>query len=280
MAAMIAGTNCTAGTQGPSHKASSDTTAENKTLRVVLIRHPYTIANAAGLLQGSTDSPLTQYGVQQMDHLCSRIPTDPFFASHLPPSLILTSPLGRCRRLADSLAAALAPGSLPAAITALQERDFGQLECTKKGVHAGSRFPQGSAGKKKESRDAFEARVKSGFKECLTAGWDAIAPSRSHSLIFVVTHGLWISTFARAFLPAASPVPFADNTGMFIVDATVSHGPDAPSLVNVQLIKANHHPHLTDMARKQRGLSNLPDDGKQSKLSSFFGKRKQRDDED
>lgn len=263
--------------------------------RFVLQRHPYTLANANGLLQGSTDSPLTQHGVQQMEHLCAFLASSSSSSSPirpLPPLALCTSPLGRCLRLARAISSAVPSCPEPVQLPALEEKDFGQLECTKRGVHAGSKLPKGPNGKKRESGDAFDRRVRRGVSECIKVAIDAAAavtppasfsPSSSSSpppppLVFLVTHGLWISAFARLFLPGQR-VPFAENTGMFVVDIDVDA--DSQAVAHARLVEANYHPHLQSMARKQRGLSNLADDGKQAKLSSFFGtKRKQRDDDD
>ncbi|CAO1631023.1 unnamed protein product [Sympodiomycopsis kandeliae] len=261
-----------------------DVPPRSSTLRLVLIRHPYTIANAQGLLQGSTDSALTQYGVQQMEKLTSYFAsgyesTEPSLLSPLPPLHIISSPLGRCMRVAQSLSESMKGAPAVTQLKDLQEKDFGPLECTKKGVHAGGSFPKPTSGSVKETREIFEARVRRAVTHILKLG----ETTQDHKpLIVIVTHGLWISTFARLYLNPNGTTfvpfaPFAENTGMFIVDAT-THSFQRTSM---SLVKANWMPHLQDMAKRQRGLSNIADDGKQRKLSAFFAKpKRQREDED
>ncbi|CAO1627739.1 unnamed protein product [Parajaminaea phylloscopi] len=183
--------------------------------RLILIRHPQTEANAAHLLQGSTDSPLTQLGAAQLRSLAE---TFAAWSEDDLPHLIIHSPLSRCKRLAaavaDGVTAArkdarrgrkaaprpylsqeqsdlcdtsprqstasssrvtldsgrpdasecdeegIDPADLLLPSRDLQERDFGSMECTRRGTHAGPRFPRVAAGVKRESDDAFRTRVR------------------------------------------------------------------------------------------------------------------------
>ena len=62
-----------------------------------LIRHGQTVANAAGLIQGRSDPPLTELGQRQAQAVAARLP---------PQGRILCSPLGRARHTAELAAAA------------------------------------------------------------------------------------------------------------------------------------------------------------------------------
>lgn len=67
-----------------------------------LIRHGETDANAAGVWQGSTDSPLNERGIAQARALAQRIARE-----QLPIRAIYTSPLRRARQTAEFIAQAL-----------------------------------------------------------------------------------------------------------------------------------------------------------------------------
>lgn len=114
----------------------------------------------------------------------------------------------------------------------LQEKDFGPLECTHRGVHAGANFPKADPGAKRESGEDFRRRVKraglTGMHEaCELAAVDlkqlglerhSRTDHRSHTddrelpVVLLVTHGIWISTFLKLFPPAilsaGAMVPF------------------------------------------------------------------------
>lgn len=167
--------------------------------RLILIRHPHTIANAAGVLQGSTDSPLSDLGQRQLDRLCACIEAE--WSHEDLPSVIVHSPLGRCRALAARIAElvdrrleAAQRGSSPngaaddpsvdedvtikgvkhggvntrqqhPTVTLLpsldlQEKSFGPAECTRRGVHAGPAFPRAQPGTRRESEEDFRMRVR------------------------------------------------------------------------------------------------------------------------
>ena len=70
---------------------------------LLLVRHGQSEANAAGLLIGRADSPLTELGHRQAaalgEALAARAPA---------PAALLTSPLQRARQTAAAIAAALA----------------------------------------------------------------------------------------------------------------------------------------------------------------------------
>ena len=69
-------------------------------VEITLVRHAETTANAGGIWQGRSDSPLTDLGAGQVTRLAKRL------ATHEPFDLMVTSPLGRARTTADALGVA------------------------------------------------------------------------------------------------------------------------------------------------------------------------------
>lgn len=68
--------------------------------RFLLVRHGVTEHTAAGVYSGRADPPLTADGVAQAARVARRI------VGEFRPSVVLTSPLARCRRTAEPVAAA------------------------------------------------------------------------------------------------------------------------------------------------------------------------------
>ena len=124
---------------------------------LTLIRHAQTEANAAHLLQGSSDSPLTALGRRQAEAL----PANPHFTQQQPTALFV-SPLGRTRATAAPLAASLK--LTPELRPGLQERDFGAREGTRRGVHQRG-FEKGTG--RGESEEAWRRRVRDEGRELL-----------------------------------------------------------------------------------------------------------------
>lgn len=380
----------------PSSSSSGSSTASSSRPilgRLILLRHPNTEANAAGILQGSTDSPLTQHGERQLERLCGFFGQDEDgkdvegkqgvvaggWAAEELPVMIAHSPLERCARLARRVAGVvqgrreraskeeeergeqqlgvgddddedgshdLPPppssppnGAPPAATSAptsspaqpspsrppllypsidLQEKDFGPLECTRRGVHAGPSFPLPPPNAKRETDEQFRSRVRRSMRLWITKlvkrgreereEWELeqMAPGTGVAgaedpptppTLLVVTHGMFISTALRLFQPSISPnspnlsvdtpVSFADNTGMFLLEVAAS-GADAGAW-SLRLVRANWTPHLVGLTRpskKAAGLMAAGADRRQRKLDGFFGaaagkqegKRKREDD--
>lgn len=88
--------------------------------RVTLLRHAQSEGNAQGVLQGQSDFPLSETGVQQAEALARRWRKDRVLFD-----CILSSPLSRARQTAEIIAAALgAPLELN---KDWMERDNGQI---------------------------------------------------------------------------------------------------------------------------------------------------------
>ena len=116
--------------------------------------------------------------------------------------------------------------------------------------------------------------------------------------IILVSHGLWISTFFFLFLGPDSKPAFAANTGQFTIELsegaragdldgfftsskTAVAAPDptpksastrsSSALPRIRMIITNELQHLSGVKRQRGGIGRLPEDGRQPKLSSFFG---------
>lgn len=310
--------------------------------RLILLRHPNTEANAAGVLQGSTDSPLSEHGERQQDRLCTLLEQDVEdgggWEVHDLPMMIAHSPLERCARLARrvgevvgrrrerererqrvrgfgaevvepiqaeeaahrELGSNTASTSISSSINTapplypsidLQEKDFGPLECTRRGIHAGPSFPRPSATAKRESKEQFTNRVRRSMRLWIGKLVRTSPPKEGvPPTLLIVTHGLFISTALRILAPQAgpgmaadAPIPFAENTGMYLLevvgarpknvdgDAAATAG---SGTLTLRLIRANWTPHLAGLTRPRRGgLAAAAADSKQRRLDAFFSPR-------
>lgn len=90
---------------------------------LILVRHGQSEANAAGLLVGRTDSPLTELGRRQ-----AGATADALAAGERRLTRILTSPLVRARDTAQIVGAALGSADAPEVEGRLIELDYGELE--------------------------------------------------------------------------------------------------------------------------------------------------------
>ena len=182
----------------------------------------------------------------------------------------------------------------------LAERDFGTLESTKGGV-APSGYQRGSG--KGEDRAVFQRRVRAVGQRWIDFAWRAAkARQQGRSVsgstgedtcnehepfhLVIVTHGLWLSTFLSLFLEPNAKPPFAANTGQFFLELGGGQPPaffskrkrdadeEASDLPALRLIRANDVVHLAGVRRQKGGISRLPEDGSQPKLSAFFSATK------
>jgi probable phosphoglycerate mutase len=91
-------------------------------VRIALVRHGQTDWNAAGLFQGSSDTPLNDVGRAQAAESAARLTAQPWDA-------VVSSPLSRARETAAIIADVLGI-PLGAAYPELVERDYGPFEGT------------------------------------------------------------------------------------------------------------------------------------------------------
>jgi probable phosphoglycerate mutase len=93
----------------------------DRTLRILLLRHGQTDANAAGVLQGHQPTPLNRLGVRQAARLAERLAS-----FHPPVEVLISSDLPRATQTAGTIAAAC--GLKLVVDVAWRERGFGLLE--------------------------------------------------------------------------------------------------------------------------------------------------------
>lgn len=269
---------------------ASDSTSKKPLIS--LIRHAETVANVAHLLQGSTDSPLSVHGQNQVNALVKaiqrgRVDSNDRTNGSCPllkgvaPTEIWSSPLGRTWKLANAICDALEASSDKDATqdehsrrqrrinlvarSGLEEKSFGNRECSRAGKHV-SDFPVGV----KPMEDAYNwrARVKEEGKAVLERAVAMTSESgtqRSH--LVIVSHGLWISCFFDLFLNSSMRPPFADNTGLFTV--AIEEG----SNDKLTVICANDTSHLTGLKRQRGGIGSSASDKRQKTLGDMWKKK-------
>jgi len=154
---------------------------------VHVVRHGQTTWNAAGRIQGQSDSELSELGRAQADKVAAAIAARPLAA-------LYTSDLKRARQTAAPLAAATQ--LVPIARSSLRERHYGELE-TLTWPEVLERFPDMHAALRAgdpkvrlpggESREDLVARIVPAF--------DAIADTHGDEEVCVVTHGGVLAAF-------------------------------------------------------------------------------------
>jgi broad specificity phosphatase PhoE len=182
-------------------------------MRLLLIRHGESTANADGRLQGHLDIPLSDRGRRESDLLAERL-------SRLTIDALYTSTLSRARETAETVANRL--GLDVVERPALMERDVGELAgLTRDEIRA--RYPEyiraRTAGAANvtvagyESDDDLAQRVMRVLEE--------IVGDHPRQTVAVVTHGGVIAVACRQTLqmPVARPGPFVvSNAGITTFD--------------------------------------------------------------
>lgn len=90
-------------------------------MKALLIRHPQTEWNRAGIIQGRLDSPLTPRGPEECNALITALQ-----AEGLTPGVVISSPAGRAQQMAARIAAHFTCNVQ--LCDALQEQHFGEFE--------------------------------------------------------------------------------------------------------------------------------------------------------
>lgn len=172
-------------------------------MRLLLIRHAESSANAEGRLQGRLDVSLSERGRRESDRLAARI-------APLAVAALYVSPLARARDTGQVVAARI--GLTPIERPGLMERDVGALAgLTRDEILA--RFPQYAAARAArrpidvpgfEADEPFARRVRSVFEEIISA--------HEEQIVAVVTHGGVIGAFIRHALQ--QPIP----SGTLVID--------------------------------------------------------------
>ncbi len=145
--------------------------------RLLILRHPETEANVSGRWVGRGDSPYTERGILQAALLAEEI-------VRFAPDEIRSSPLRRCRTVAESAAASL--GLEPVFDDRLLELDFGQAEgltyaeTQERGVRFDFKSEDAPVAPGGESRRDIFDRTARALDAALAA---------DHTRVAIVTHG-------------------------------------------------------------------------------------------
>jgi broad specificity phosphatase PhoE len=214
-------------------------------MRLLLIRHGESIANAEGRLQGHLDVLLSDRGRRQADCLGEKL-------APLGVEALYSSPLRRAAETAEIIGARL---GLPVQEREpLMERNVGVLEgLTRDEIIA--KFPRYMPARTElrqieiegfEQDEAFASRV----RDIL----GSIIEAHAGQTVAVVTHGGIIFSFCRQSLqmPTVRPGPFAiDNASITSFDIRDGDGV-APGRPRVQLITLNDTCHLRALGEAPR----------------------------
>ena len=207
-------------------------------MRLLLIRHGESTANADGRLQGHLDIPLSDRGRRESDQLAERL-------SRLTIDALYTSTLSRARETAETVAKRL--GLDVVERPALMERDVGELAgLTREEIRA--RYPQYA-----RARAAGDANVTvAGYEsdddlaQRVTRVLEEIVEDHPRQTVAVITHGGVIAVACRQTLqmPVARPGPFAvSNVGITTFD--MREGDSDPWVrPRMQLVTLNDTCHL------------------------------------
>jgi broad specificity phosphatase PhoE len=180
-------------------------------VRLYVIRHAQSLANAEGRLQGHLDFALTELGHDQCARLAERLAGEGV-------ETLYSSPLGRARTTAEAIAERL---RLPIhALDGLRERDVGEIAGLTR-AEILERFPHYV-----HARARVQAVEIAGFEQDSTlagrvaAAFDQITGGEGER-VAIVSHGGVIGAFCRAALgmPLVRPSPFAiDNASITVFE--------------------------------------------------------------
>ena len=212
-------------------------------MRLLLIRHGETSANAEGRLQGHQDYSLSDRGRRDGALLADRL-------SQVAIEVLYASPLKRASETAEIVARRI---RLPVEERPdLMERDVGELGgLTREEIRA--RFPEyvreRASGNATVTVPGFESD--GDFIERVRRGLGEIIEDHAHQTVAVVTHGGVIGAVVRETLrtPVVRPAPF-DIANASITTIEVLAGElDARARPRVRLISLNDTCHLDGVAR-------------------------------
>jgi probable phosphoglycerate mutase len=207
---------------------------------LLLVRHGQSQANAAGLLLGRADSPLTELGRLQAEALGEVLASRATAACR-----ILTSPLQRARQTADAIASAYAgatahaagststtsPRALPEVSVdgRLVELDYGELE----GM-APSKLPPGlwehwcsdATWRPPGGETLWEVTAR------VSAACEELAAEAAQGEVIVVSHVSPIKAAVAWALRAGPEVSWRLSLGVASITRIATDGPRGPALVS------------------------------------------------
>jgi 2,3-bisphosphoglycerate-dependent phosphoglycerate mutase/probable phosphoglycerate mutase len=166
-----------------------------------MVRHGQTLLNKAGRYQGRNDSPLTDYGQQQVAALARRLRRIPF-------EVALVSPTGRARATAQTVLEGRAAAVLEVDAPGWAETGHGRWEgLTYREVlarfrdEAQARFASGAEGKPAGGESLAEVAARVG------AAWADLLQRYPGGRVLVVTH----ATPIQLVLCATSRLPISEH---------------------------------------------------------------------
>ena len=197
---------------------------------LLLVRHGQSRANAAGLLIGRADSPLTGLGHQQAVALGEVLASRGVAAGR-----ILTSPLQRAMKTAQVIAAAYASVIEPAALPQVKvdgrfvERDYGELDET-----APSELPPGlwdrwrsdAAWRPPGGETLGEVRAR------VSAACEELSAEAARSDVVVVSHVSPIKAAVTWALGGGPELSWRLSLGVASITRISTGGPVGPALVS------------------------------------------------
>lgn len=168
-----------------------------------LIRHGKTQGNMERRYVGSTDEPLCEAGIQEIQERRTAW-KQAFLSQNMRrnlPETIFVSPMLRCRQTAELLF----PHIMQTAILDFREMDFGQFEYRNyKELANDARYQAfiDSGGSldfpDAESQQQFRQRVRKAFAQCMEQGGVSVAEESQKPLVFVL-HGGTIMAIMEAY---------------------------------------------------------------------------------
>ena len=207
-------------------------------MRLLLVRHGESSANAEGRLQGHLDFTLSERGRRESERLADHL-------ARLPIAALYTSPLRRARETAEIIA-----GRIQVALVerpALMERDVGELAGLSP-EEMRAQHPQAARAREGKRADMPVAGYESDddLARRVMEELGAITHSHPQQTVAVVTHAGVITTFCRQSLgvPMVWPGPFAIANASITTFDLHDGEPDPRLGPRVQLVALNDSCHL------------------------------------